>query len=201
MVAIPVGFSVMPEKWYVRMDTILTYEQDSSANMRLNAWGTMLNLAKDRPLVGGGFEVANRAVYDRYSPDPRFPPQVAHSIYFQALGEHGFVGLFLLLGVYVAYWLQARRLARLTTGREDLAWVHHYGLMMQVSFVGFAVGGAFLSLVNVDVMYYLVGALIAVRAIADRELRSAEQPAAGRRTPGPLRPVMSAPAPARTGGS
>lgn len=170
--AVPAALSFMPDKWFHRMDTIATYEEDTSANMRLNAWGTMFNLAKDRPLVGGGFEVAEKAVFDRYAPDSRFPPQVAHSIYFQALGEHGFVGLALLLWLYIAFWRQAGALVRMTEGRHSLAWAHYYGRMMQVSFMGFAVGGAFLSLVNVDVTYYLVGALVAVRALVEKELRA-----------------------------
>lgn len=173
VLAIPMALSFMPEKWYQRMDTIATYERDSSANMRLNAWGTMFNLAKDRPLVGGGFEVAEQAVYDRYAPDPSYPPQVAHSIYFQALGEHGFVGLGLLLWLYIAFWRQAGALVRATNGLPDLAWMQYFGRMMQVSFVGFAVGGAFLSLVNLDITYYLFGALAAVRVQLDRALRAA----------------------------
>jgi putative inorganic carbon (hco3(-)) transporter len=179
IVAIPAALSFMPEKWYKRMDTIATYEQDSSANMRLNAWGTMFNLAKDRPLVGGGFEVAEKAVYDRYAPDPTYPPQAAHSIYFQALGEHGFVGLGLLLWLYVAFWRHAGALVRLTEKRPDLAWMHYLGRMMQVSFMGFAVGGAFLSFVNVDLTYYLVGTLVAVRSLLDKELRATGAAAKG----------------------
>jgi putative inorganic carbon (hco3(-)) transporter len=184
ILAVPMALSFMPEKWYTRMDTITTYEHESSANMRLNAWGTMLNLAKDRPLVGGGFEIAERAVYDRYSPDPSYPPQVAHSIYFQALGEHGFVGLGLLLWLYIAFWRQAGALVRMTDGRTELAWIHYFGRMMQVSFVGFIVGGAFLSLVNVDITYYLVGALAAVRALLDKALQAPD--AASMRSSGRL---------------
>jgi len=176
MLAAPIALSILPEHWYSRMDTITNYEQDSSANMRFNSWGTMLNIAKDRPLVGGGFEVATQEVYNKYSPDLSFPPQVAHSIYFQALGEHGFVGLLLYLWLYFMAWRQASAVMRLTRGRPDLAWAHDFGLMMHVTLVAFATGGAFLSLILYDVPYFLLMALVATRVVISRELRKDAQP-------------------------
>jgi probable O-glycosylation ligase (exosortase A-associated) len=169
--AVAIAVPTMPEKWYSRMETIKTYREDSSASMRLNAWGAMWNLAKDRPLVGGGFEVATDEVYARYSPSRDFPPQVAHSIYFQALGEHGFVGLALYLLLLAMTWRSASAVIRMARERPsvDLAWARDFALMLQVALVGFAVGGAFLSLVNFDVPYYLIGIMAAMLTIAARE--------------------------------
>ena len=178
--AIPLALSVMPEQWYGRMETIVDYQQDSSANMRLNSWGTMWNLAKSRPFVGGGFEVATPEVYAAYAPDPMFPPQVAHSIYFQALGEHGFVGLGLYLFLLIAFWITAGRIIRSTKGRAELRWAGDLSLMMQVSLIGFAVGGAFLSLVNFDVPYYLMATLIATLALVERQLKDPSEVAVER---------------------
>ena len=50
------GYQFMPESWHDRMKTIETYQQDQSAMGRINAWKFAFNLAKDRPLVGGGNE-------------------------------------------------------------------------------------------------------------------------------------------------
>ncbi len=173
VVAIPLMFSYMPERWYQRMDTIVNFEQGSSSSMsmRLNSWGTMFNIAADRPLVGGGFDVATAAVYQKYSPDPSFPPQVAHSIYFQAMGEHGFVGFALYLLLLFTFWRHSGTLVRLARGQPRLAWAGEYGRMMQVSIVGFAVGGAFLSLINFDVPYYLMAATVAACAVVYRDLQ------------------------------
>jgi len=41
--------------------------------------------------------------------------------------------------------------------------------MMQVSLIGFVVGGAFLSLVSFDVPYYFVGIMAATLALVKRE--------------------------------
>jgi putative inorganic carbon (HCO3(-)) transporter len=175
LLALPVALASMPGKWFERMETIKAYDQDSSASMRLNSWATMWNLAKDRPLVGGGFEVATPEVYGRYSPDPAFPPQVAHSIYFQALGEHGFIGLTLYLVLLGALWSKAGTLIRLAREQPalDLGWARDFSLMMQVALIGFAVGGAFLSLVNFDVPYYLVAMMVATVALVQRQVRAA----------------------------
>ena len=175
IISIPFVLSFMPERWYSRMETIGTYEVDSSASMRLNSWGTMLNIAKDRPIIGGGYEVARREIYNRYSPDSRFPPQVAHSIYFEALGSHGFVGLALYLALLFCHWRTAGNIVRKAGTRPDLAWARQYGLMMQVSIVGFAVGGAFLSIMLFDVPYYLIGATLVASRFVDEQLNVAGQ--------------------------
>lgn len=175
ILAIPFALSFMPDKWYQRMDTIATYQQDSSANMRLNAWGTMFNIAKDRPIVGAGYEVATKQIYDRYAPDSSFPPQVAHSIYFEVMGAHGFVGLAFFLLLYAYHWWYAGLLGRKAKGRPDLEWARQYGLMIQVSMIGFAVGGAFLSLVNFDVPYYLIGVTLLTHQLVDRQLQASAE--------------------------
>ena len=180
---IPAVLFYLPERWYQRMDTIATFEQDSSARLRLNAWATMFHLAEDRPIVGGGFDVAEPAVFQKYAPDPLLPTRVAHSIYFQALGEHGFVGLALYLLLYLLFWRYAGGLGRATRGHADFAWARDFGLMMQVSIVGFLVGGAFLSLVNYDVPYYLIGIVVATRKVIDSALRPATLPEAGASSP------------------
>lgn len=176
VVAVPLMLAFMPERWYERMDTITKYAQAdrlvmTSGNMRLNSWATMFNLAKDRPLVGGGFTVAKPEVYQQYAPNPNFPPQVAHSIYFQAMGEHGFIGFGVYMLLLFTFWRHSGALVRLARGRPDLAWAGDFGLMMQVSIVGFTVGGAFLSLVNFDVPYYLMAAIVAAYALVNKEVQ------------------------------
>jgi probable O-glycosylation ligase (exosortase A-associated) len=181
--------ALMPEKWHERMETITNYEEDRSAAMRLNAWWTMLNLAMDRPVTGGGFAAAEPETFQRYSPNPQFPPQVAHSIYFQALGEHGFIGLALYLLLLCALWRTCNRIIETGAARPDLYWAYDLSRMMQVSLVGYAVGGAFLSLVNFDVPYYLISIMVAIAALA-RGLPAAQDAIGSNRSANP-RPLQS----------
>jgi probable O-glycosylation ligase (exosortase A-associated) len=170
ILAIPLMLTFMPEQWSVRMDTISTYEDDGSVQGRFNAWGAAYNLAKDRPLLGGGFEVATREVFDRYAPDVADVPRAAHSIYFQALGEHGFVGLGLYLLLGFLTWRTGVWIIRNTRGLNEYQWAFGMASMIQVSLIGYAVGGAFLSLLYYDVPYYLMIAMVATRSIIEQEL-------------------------------
>jgi len=170
ILAVPIMLTFMPEQWSIRMDTINTYQDDGSVQGRFNAWGMAYNLAKDRPLVGAGFEVATRELFDRYAPDVTDVPRAAHSIYFQALGEHGFVGLGLYLLLGFLTWRTGVWIIRNTRELNEYQWAFSMASMIQVSLIGFAVGGAFLSLLYFDVPYYLLIAMVAVRSIVEKEL-------------------------------
>ncbi|MGK5080801.1 putative O-glycosylation ligase, exosortase A system-associated [Janthinobacterium sp. HLX7-2] len=167
----PLLLAFMPERWSERMDTINTYQDDVSAMGRLNAWRMAYNLARDR-FLGGGFDVSDAAIFARYAPNP-MDVHAAHSIYFQALGEHGFVGLFLYLALGIATWHTASVIIRLTRGNAELRWAHGLATMSQASLIGFAVGGAFLSLLYFDMPYYLMAALIATRSVVEQQLQAA----------------------------
>jgi len=163
----PLLLAFMPERWAERMDTINTYQDDESAMGRLNAWRMAWNLARDR-FLGGGFDVSDAAIFARYAPNP-MDVHAAHSIYFQVLGEHGFVGLVIYLALGVATWRTAAAIIRRTRGQPELCWAHGLATMSQASLIGFAVGGAFLSLLYFDMPYYLMAALIATRIIVERQ--------------------------------
>jgi hypothetical protein len=45
--------------------------------------------------------------------------------------------------------------------------------MIQVSLIGFAVGGTFLSLLYFDVPYYLMAAMVITRVLVEKELKKA----------------------------
>ncbi|KAB8051151.1 putative O-glycosylation ligase, exosortase A system-associated [Janthinobacterium sp. FT14W] len=167
----PLLLAFMPERWAERMDTINTYEDDVSAMGRLNAWRMAWNLARDR-FLGGGFDVSDASIFARYAPNP-MDVHAAHSIYFQALGEHGFVGLVLYLALGIATWRTAAVIIRSTRGKPELRWAHGLATMSQASLIGFAVGGAFLSLLYFDMPYYLMAALIATRIVVERQARAA----------------------------
>jgi len=176
LVLVPVAIGLMPQKWDERMRTIQTYEEDASAMGRLNAWRMAFNLAQDRPLVGGGFEIYNAEVFARYAPDPT-DVHAAHSIYFQMLGEHGFVGLSLFLLLWLLLWRDASWIDRQAREREGWQWASDLARMVQASLIGYAVGGAFLNLAYYDVPYNLLVAIVATRVLLERHLRSAARPA------------------------
>ena len=160
VVLVGLGFySFMPSKWEDRMDTISTYEEDRSAQGRIKTWTMLTNLALDRPLVGGGFEPYTPEVFRRYLPDYD-RTHSAHSIYFQVLGEHGFVGLALFVVFWMLTWQLSRRIIKHTKNDPQSRWAYWLAAMIQVSLVGYFVGGMFLNLAYWDMPYYLMIALV-----------------------------------------
>lgn len=179
------AIAFMPDSWTQRMDTIQGYEGDTSAMSRIWTWNTLWNVALDRPLVGAGFGAEDPAIFARYAPTGEqfsvFQGKfwVAHSIYFQALGEHGFPGLLIYLSIGLWIWWAAGRTAQASMFAPDLAdWVPVLMRMCQVSVLGFAIGGAFLSLMNLDVPYYVLGIVILTRAAVQSRVSNSTKLAA-----------------------
>lgn len=150
--------SVMPQEWYDRMNTINTYQEDQSTQGRINAWHTAFNVAKDR-VTGGGFELWHPKVFRQYAPDP-FNVRDVHSIYFEIMGEQGFIGfgLFMLLGGMT--WVRAQQIIKRCKNDRDKKWAADLAAMIQVSLIGYAAGGAFLGLGYFDLPYHLMIILI-----------------------------------------
>lgn len=157
----------MPDHWVDRMQTIETYEEDASAMGRINAWVMAWNLARDR-FFGGSFDIYNFTYFSRYAPIPE-DIHAAHSIYFQILGEHGFVGLFIYLLMWLFVWLSAGHLRKHGRARPETKWLSDLGSMIQVSLAGFAVGGTFLSLAYFDMPYNLLVLVVLGRAWMARQ--------------------------------
>jgi probable O-glycosylation ligase (exosortase A-associated) len=159
----------MPERWWDRMETIQDYTADRSAMERIWAWKMAFNVAVDRPLLGGGFQMWTPEVYSRYA-EEWFRPQAAHSVYFQVLGEQGFAGLLLYSLVWLFTWRNAGWLIRKAQREPQFKWAGSLASMMQVSLVAYAVGGAFLSVAYWDVPYYGLVALVVARfAVSGQE--------------------------------
>ena len=158
VIAVAIMASVMPQEWYDRMNTIKTYQEDTSALGRINAWHTAFNVAKDR-ITGGGYEMFRAPTFRQYAPEP-FRVHEVHSIYFEVMGEHGFIGfgMFILLAVFA--WLRANQVIRECKHDPDRKWAADLAAMIQVSLVGYGAGGAFLGLAYFDLTYHLMIILI-----------------------------------------
>ena len=157
-IAVAIMASVMPQEWYDRMSTIKVYQEDQSAQGRINAWHTAFNVAKDR-VTGGGFDMFQPSTFRQYAPNPWNVHDV-HSIYFEIMGEQGFIGfaLFMLLGLLA--WLRARQIIKRCKGDPERKWAADLAGMIQVSLIGYATAGAFLGMSHFDLPYHLVIVLV-----------------------------------------
>jgi putative inorganic carbon (HCO3(-)) transporter len=167
LVALLVFLPMMPDAWWDRMGTISTYDQDESAMGRINAWHVAWHTASNY-FFGGGMSYQHEYLFERYGPFETIV-RAAHSIYFQILGNHGFIGLFLFLMIWISGFRSAGKLRRLAADKEEASWAKDLGAMVQVSLIGYATGGAFLSLPYFDLPYNLLVMAILARKWVERE--------------------------------
>ncbi|MEW6118601.1 MAG: putative O-glycosylation ligase, exosortase A system-associated [Pseudomonadota bacterium] len=157
-IGIALVVTIMPQEWRDRMNTIETYQEDNSALGRINAWHTAFNVAKSR-ITGGGYEMFQAPVFRQYAPEP-FRVHDVHSIYFEQIGEQGFIGFTLWLSLGIFTWLRARQVIRICKTDPERKWAADLAAMIQVSLVGYAAGGAFLGLSYWDLPYHLMATML-----------------------------------------
>jgi putative inorganic carbon (HCO3(-)) transporter len=154
---------VMPSQWFDRMHTIDDYKQDDSALGRINAWYFAVNVAS-RNFLGGGFNVFSPRQFFIYAPDP-LAYHVAHSIFFQVLGDHGFIGLGMFLLLMFCVWRTGSRIIKFCGNAPELKWASDLAKMIQVCVIGYAVSGAFLSLAYFDLYYNFIVILVVLEKL------------------------------------
>lgn len=162
-----------PPAWRGRMTGTTPESLDASALSRLNAWSYSWALAKDYPLMGGGFEAFTPSLFTRYAPDPR-DVHGPHSIYLGVLAEHGFTGLFLYLGVVAMCFSTLRSITKKAQFHGD---VHGaaYASMFRLSLVGFLVSGTFLGRAYFDFYFTILACTGVLRMLGPMELPDEEQ--------------------------
>ena len=164
--------SFMPDSWWDRMGTVQSYEEDGSAMGRLHMWRYGIEIADDHPLGIGFRAYKMKDVAAAYLPES-IKLRASHSIYFEVLGEHGYIGLFLFIFLYAAAFFSfshTRKLAR----QHGLDWAADLSSMMQASIVAYAAGGTFLEVASFDLSFQIVGIAMALSLIVQETLKQRE---------------------------
>ena len=156
-----VALPLMPEQWWERMYSIQNYDQDASSIGRLNGWHVAWEVAKHH-FFGGGMSYQHQLFFDLYGLYNR-DVIAAHSIYFQVLGNHGFIGLFVYMALWIATYRTASWLRKNASKNPATKWTSDLGAMVQVALVGYAVGGAFLSMPYFDLPYNMMVLVVLAR--------------------------------------
>lgn len=151
-----VAYQLMPPEWTSRMQTLQDPGEVNTLQTRIQSWEFAANVALHRPLVGGGFDVyLSDPMWQRYGPDGA-RPRAVHSIYFKALGEQGFVGLALFLGLLAASWVKCGQIRRRTRGDPDGKWAFDLASMLQVALLAYMAAGAASAITYFDLTYQLM---------------------------------------------
>jgi probable O-glycosylation ligase (exosortase A-associated) len=168
---LPLIFSLLPEEWFLRMNTIENATEDSSFMGRVIAWKIALLIAIEHPFLGGGIKaIENHSVwlymstyFDNLSYIPTPEPDLgrgyaSHSIYFQVLSETGFLGLFIFLYILKTAFNKLSKIILFAKNNhnESYSWVLSLGKMLRVSLVAYCIGGAALNFAYFEGIYAIL---------------------------------------------
>ncbi|KGJ95953.1 putative O-glycosylation ligase, exosortase A system-associated [Thalassotalea sp. ND16A] len=167
--SLAVAVPFIPTEWTQRMDTVATVQQDNSFIGRLWAWKISVKIANDN-VFGNGFFASQdpiawriyKGAIDEFGgiKTPSVPdsvkPKAAHSIYFQVLGDLGYLGLALYLMILLGVFMRLNRVAK-RAKQKGIEWCGNLSMLLTVSLVGYGVTGASVSLAYFDLIFAFIG--------------------------------------------
>jgi len=149
----------LPQEWFGRMNTIETYQQDSSAMSRIEAWTDGWNHTLEHPFAGAGFEGWLFVTQRDW-----------HSSYVEMFSEHGFIAFGLWISLILGTLISLTSLPKKTFNITGMEWVSNYCFMLRASLICYMVGTAFLGLSYWDLLYHLIFISVLLKKIAMEEL-------------------------------
>lgn len=169
ILAVVITLMVVPPEWIERMSTIGASTVDSSVQGRYDAWDTSWNLALARTTGGGFRSIELRPIWDIYTSTPGSVARAAHNMYFQVLGDHGFIGLGLFLGMILSAIRNTQFVIRAAKTSPN-RWHHlEAANALQLSLFGILLGTVSLSLAYFDMFLCFYGLTFALRRMALEE--------------------------------
>jgi len=164
-----------PDSWFSRMDTIQSANEDMSFMGRVTAWKRASAIALESPVLGGGFHAGQApSIFEQfrykdgllgmfYTPNVGYPA-ATHSIYFEVLGDLGFLGLFLFLACLANGFITASKIKSIAKQQGQTSfWASDLANCITASMVAYAVGGAALSAAYFELPYVLLMLLAVVK--------------------------------------
>ncbi len=164
--------ALMPQSFRDRLETLKNPTEDSSAQARLEAWGTALRMSEDHPWIGVGYRNF-QTVYNDYSLVPGARERVAHNSYLQLMAESGRPALAVFLLLIFMTVANSRSLQ--WEGRRRYGpnhWFVNYAAAIEVALYGYLLSGIFLNRAHFDLLYHMIAISIALNAIARAEVRA-----------------------------
>jgi probable O-glycosylation ligase (exosortase A-associated) len=178
LLVVGAGLLVVPGEYFDRLGTLKNVSADESAMGRVENWGLAWNEAAANPLFGVGPD--NHILYNR-AKGAEVTLRVAHSVYFQTLGELGFPALFL----YITFVLMAigaaarawRATVPIAKKYPDLAWTRDVSFWMMCSFVGYVFGAGFLNMFYIEFPWtaMILGGLLLPMVMQEVKRRETEK--------------------------
>lgn len=161
LVCILISIPFISSSWLERMNTIGAASEDSSAFGRIVVWRWTLDFVNEYPLLGGGFyaykanagELHRYIEFDETHVKDRQNGKDFHSIYFQVLGELGYIGLLIYLAIIFSCYRLNKHI--ITSSVDE--WQVNLGRTLNVVLAVFCACGAFIGVAYTAWLFYLIG--------------------------------------------
>jgi O-antigen ligase len=161
LVSSVVVWSVTPSESKARFSEM---GEDKTSISRLTYWEHGIEIANDNPVLGIGFK--NWLPYYRtsYNPEGELP----HNFLIECVAELGYVGLLVLIGLLVAFFLENARTRRRTgphaRSPDRLLWSMAHGL--DGAMIGFMISGSFVTVLFYPFLWMNVALTLALAGVA-----------------------------------
>lgn len=162
-----VGLNFAAETWIGRMSTITSYQSEDSALGRILVWKWTYGFALEHPF-GGGFNAYRLSVIEMPSAlDPNVPVIIKgkafHNVYFEILGEHGWIGLGIFLALVINSVIGLLRTAARARKMEEMSWAHDLARCLLISLAVLLVSGFFIGIAFQPFIWYMFALEAALR--------------------------------------
>ena len=165
--------AVAPSQYWARIKTISDTDS-GTAQARRNSWAAARRMFYDSPIwgVGGnnfGVLLPDYALEFREEKRSTQWARVAHSMYFDLLAEFGLIGVWLVGLVLLRNFRDLRQVRSLRENGHCSASIGLLADSLRVSWVGFLVPAAFLSVLQYPHLYYLTALTVVAHRLAIAE--------------------------------
>ena len=161
--------------WTNRMQTIVDYQQDNSAETRLVVWKWAWDFTKDHPFGGGfGDYLQQNVETDQIGPDGQHvyvTRRAFHSIYFAVLAEHGYPGVLLFISILAGSFRCLYKVRQATRGLPEEQWCYDLAGHLQIGLFAFLCGAAFIDASFYAVLWYQLALCMCLREYTLQNIR------------------------------
>jgi probable O-glycosylation ligase (exosortase A-associated) len=181
------GLIALPGAYKERISTIASFEADSSARGRIEAWKVAGRMIASHPMLGVGYAKFQKN-YKDFDPsamttstgaEHEVGTRVAHNSYLQIWAEVGTPAFMIYLSLMALSFFDLWRVRREAQKRYHSSWILSYATMLEASMAAFVVGSFFLNRAQFDLFYHFV-ALVIVFGVIARQTMAEQDSSPGR---------------------
>lgn len=156
--------------WYARMNTLSSVKADDSSMQRVAVWSWTIDYVKSNPW-GGGFNIdqTNRFTIeaDNEAGEVTIAGKAFHSIYFEVLGEHGYLGVLLYFGLIGRVLYRLMRFQASAKRKDDGShWAREFAVASITSWLGLLVGAAFIGIAFMPFIFFFLVISLSILKVA-----------------------------------